>query len=84
VSREVTPGDDPGKVADEIAHELGTALALITGYTESLRDELGSTRPDTDVGMALDGIDRGVARLRGVSDQLTLWARAHASDQQRD
>jgi signal transduction histidine kinase len=64
------------RLANEVAHELGTALALIAGYADTLREGLGSPAGSADVAASLDGIDRGVERLRGISDQLAEWARA--------
>lgn len=67
---------DEARLADQVSHELGTALALIAGYADSLREVLGSPEPGTDVAASLDGIERGVERLRAVSDRLAVWARA--------
>ena len=63
------------RLANEVAHELGTALALIAGYADSLREALGSSARGPEVEASLDGIERGVARLRGISDRLASWAR---------
>lgn len=71
------PEPETARLAEQVAHELGTALALIAGYADSLRDALGSPAAGTEVAASLDGIERGVARLRGVSDRLAVWARYH-------
>jgi signal transduction histidine kinase len=71
------PDPDAAELADQISHELGTALALIAGYAESLREALGAPAPGTEIAVSLEGIERGVARLRGVSDRLADWGRAH-------
>jgi signal transduction histidine kinase len=80
MAAEAPQESDAGRVANQIAHELGTALALISGYADSLRDALGSDAAEKEVADSLEGIERGVARLRGISDQLAVWARAQRSD----
>ena len=55
--------------APAAAHQLGEAMALISGYSEVLRQELGE-RLDTAGESALAAVGRGTERLRIFTDEL--------------